>query len=94
MLKFIQSFCYNLGGDEPYQSKHLNYVDGFAGMGKYTEGIGIEDFVNNSNFWLSKNEHELENTDGSPLIALKCAKLFRQEDRKPYTLNSLLKIVE
>lgn len=81
MLRFIQSFCFNLGGDKPYQSKHLNYVDGFAGMGKYTEGIGIDDFVNNSNFWLSKNEHELENTDGSPLIALKCAKLFRQEDR-------------
>jgi three-Cys-motif partner protein len=81
MLRYIQSFCYNLGGDKSYQSKHLNYVDGFAGIGKYTEGIGIEDFVNNSKFWSNKYEHEFENTDGSPLIALKCAKLFKQENR-------------
>ena len=81
MLRYIQSFCYNLGGNKPYQSEHLNYVDGFAGIGKYTEGIGIEDFVNNSKFWSNKYEHEFENTDGSPLIALKCAKLFRQENR-------------
>jgi three-Cys-motif partner protein len=81
MLRYIQSFCYNLGGNKPYQSEHLNYVDGFAGIGKYTEGIGIEDFVNNSKFWSNKYEHEFENTDGSPLIALKCAKLFRQEKR-------------
>jgi len=80
MLRYIQCFCYNLGGEKAYQSEHLNYVDGFAGIGKYTEGIGIEDFVNNSNFW-SKYKHEFENTDGSPLIALKCAKLFRQENR-------------
>jgi three-Cys-motif partner protein len=81
MLRYIQSYCYNLGGNKPYQSESLNYVDGFAGIGKYTEGIGIEDFVNNSNFWSSKYEHDFENTDGSPLIALKCAKLFRQEKR-------------
>jgi len=81
MLRYIQSYCYNLGGDKPYQSEHLNYVDGFAGIGKYTEGIGIEDFVNNSKFWSSKYEHDFENTDGSPLIALKCAKLFREEKR-------------
>lgn len=81
MLRYIQSFCYNLGGNKPYQSEHLNYVDGFAGKGKYTEGIGIEDFVNNSKFWSNKYKHEFENTDGSPLIALKCAKLFKQENR-------------
>jgi hypothetical protein len=39
MLKYIQSFCYNLGGDNIYQSKILNYVDGFAGEGKYEQGI-------------------------------------------------------
>lgn len=80
MLRYIQSYCYNLGGNENYQSEHLNYVDGFAGIGKYTEGRGIEDFVNNSKFW-SKYKHEFDNTDGSPLIALKCAKLFKQEKR-------------
>jgi len=81
MLRYIQSYCYNLGGNKSYQSESLNYVDGFAGIGKYTEGIGIEDFVNNSKFWSSKYEHDFENTDGSPLIALKCAKLFREEKR-------------
>ena len=81
MLRYIQSYCYNLGGNKAYQSESLNYVDGFAGIGKYTEGIGIEDFVKNSKFWSSKYEHDFENTDGSPLIALKCAKLFREEKR-------------
>lgn len=81
MLRYIQSHCYNLGGNKPYQSEYINYVDCFAGSGKYATGIGIEDFVNNSKFWASKYQHEFENTDGSPLIALKCAKLFYQEKR-------------
>lgn len=80
LLKYLQAFCYNLGGNEKYQSEHINYVDAFAGPGKYKEGIGIEDFVNNSNFW-TKYQHNFENTDGSPLIALKCANLFGQEKR-------------
>ncbi len=81
LLKYIQAHCYNLGGDEPYQSRYINYVDGFAGTGRYEKGIGIEDFVNNSNFWAKKYNHDFQNTDGSPLLALKCAKLFRQEGR-------------
>ena len=81
LLRYIQAHCYNLGGRKSYQSRYINYVDGFAGTGKYGEGIGIEDFVDNSNFWASKYKHEFENTDGSPLIALKCAKLFFQEGR-------------
>ena len=40
-----------------------------------------EDFVNNSKFWAKKYNHNFEDTDGSPLLALKCAKLFGQEDR-------------
>jgi hypothetical protein len=59
LLRYIQSYCYNLGGNGNYQSEHLNYVDGFAGIGKYTEGRGIEDFVNNSKFW-SKYKHEFD----------------------------------
>jgi hypothetical protein len=39
MLRYIQSFCYNLGGDSEYQSKTLNYVDGFAGEGRYEQGM-------------------------------------------------------
>lgn len=74
MLRYIQAFCYSLN------SHTINYVDGFAGTGKYGSGIGIEDFVNNSKFWL-KYKHELSDIDGSPLIAIKCAKLFRQEKR-------------
>lgn len=81
LLRYIQSYCYNLGGNKAYQSDQINYVDCFAGSGKYEEGIGIEDFVNNSKFWASKYQHEFKNTDGSPLIALKCAKLFNQERR-------------
>lgn len=81
ILKYIQAHCYNLGGNKFYQSQYINYVDGFAGKGKYEEGIGIEDFVNNSNFWANKYKHDFENTDGSPLIALKCARLFRDEKR-------------
>ena len=81
LLRYIQSYCYNLGGDKGYQSKYINYVDGFAGTGKYGEGIGIEDFVNNSHFWASKYKHKFDNTDGSPLIALKCAQIFSQEER-------------
>jgi three-Cys-motif partner protein len=80
MLKYIQSFCYNLGGDQPYQSKYLNYVDGFAGTGKYDQGIGIENFVGNSNF-LKKYSNDFSDTDGSPIIALKWAKIFSQENR-------------
>lgn len=80
LLKYIQAFSYNLGGDQNFQSKHLNFVDGFAGTGRYGEGIGIEDFVNNSKFW-SKYRNNFENTDGSPLIALKCARLFLGEGR-------------
>ena len=81
LLRYLQAHCYNLGGDKSYQSRYINYVDGFAGTGKYQEGIGIEDFVNDSKFWANKYNHEFENTDGSPLIALKCAKLFSQEGR-------------
>lgn len=81
LLRYLQSHCYNLGGDKPYQSRYINYVDGFAGTGKYGEGIGIEDFVKDSKFWANKYNHGFENTDGSPLIALKCAKLFNQEGR-------------
>jgi three-Cys-motif partner protein len=80
MLKYIQSFCYNLGGKQPYQSKILNYIDGFAGKGKYDEGIGIKEFIDNSNFW-KKHKNFFSDTDGSPLIALKCANLFQEEDR-------------
>ncbi len=81
LLRYIQAHCYNLGGSKSYQSRYINYVDGFAGTGKYGEGIGIEDFVKDSKFWANKYKHEFENTDGSPLIALKCARLFHQEER-------------
>ncbi len=81
MLRYIQAHCYNLGGDKSYQSKYINYGDGFAGTGRYDEGIGLEDFVNSSNFWAKKYPQEFENTDGSPLIALKCAKIFSREER-------------
>ncbi len=80
MLRYIQSFCYNLGGNQPYQSLTLNYVDGFAGTGKYDKGIGIKDFVDNSPFWKKYNS-DFSDTDGSPLIALKCAKIFSLEER-------------
>lgn len=77
LLRYIQAYCYNLGGSHQY----VNYVDGFAGTGQYTEGIGIEDFIENSRFWASKYKSEFLDTDGSPLIALKCSKLFSQENR-------------
>ncbi|MHC5756994.1 three-Cys-motif partner protein TcmP [Nostoc sp.] len=80
MLKYIQAHCYNLGGSKPYQSMHINYVDGFAGAGKYDEGIGIENFVDESKFW-QRYKTEFLDTDGSPLIALKCAKIFSFEER-------------
>ena len=80
MLKYIQSFCYNLGGDNIYQSKILNYVDGFAGEGKYEQGIGIKNFIENSKFW-NKHKDLFLDTDGSPLIALKCASIFQEENR-------------
>lgn len=80
MLRYIQSFCYNLGGNKPYQSLTLNYVDGFAGTGKYDEGIGIKNFVDKSQFWQKYNS-DFSDTDGSPLIALKCAKIFSLEER-------------
>ena len=80
LLKYIQAHCYNLGGDQAFQSKHINYVDGFAGVGKYDEGIGIEDFVDNSNFW-KRYKSDFLDTDGSPLISLKCAKIFKLENR-------------
>lgn len=80
MLRYIQAFCYNLGGKEVYQSMYLNYVDGFAGAGKYSLGIGIENFVNSSKF-LKKYSNEFSDTDGSPIIALKWAKIFSQENR-------------
>lgn len=81
LLRYIQAHCYNLGGNKSYQSKYINYVDGFAGTGRYNEGIGIEDFVNSSNFWVKKYPNKFANTDGSPLIALKCAQIFSQEKR-------------
>lgn len=37
--------------------------------------------MKDSKFWANKYNHQFENTDGSPLIALKCAKLFNQEKR-------------
>ncbi|MGK7945418.1 MAG: three-Cys-motif partner protein TcmP [Microcystaceae cyanobacterium] len=80
MLKYIQSFCYNLGGNKGYQSSVLNYVDGFAGEGKYDEGIGIRDFIDGSEFW-QRYESSFSDTDGSPLIALKCSQIFAQENR-------------
>lgn len=80
MLKYIQAYCYNLGGSKSYQSMYINYVDGFAGAGKYDEGIGIENFVDQSKFW-QRYKTEFLDTDGSPLIALKCAKIFSFEER-------------
>jgi three-Cys-motif partner protein len=80
MLRYIQAFCYNLGGSKPFQSKYLNYVDGFAGEGKYDEGIGIENFVDKSDFWNRYKTNFLD-TDGSPLIALRLAKIFGDEQR-------------
>lgn len=80
MLRYIQSFCYTLGGSKKFQSPILNYVDGFAGEGVYKEGIGIQDFVSNSDFW-KKHKSLFQNTDGSPLIALKCAQIFQEERR-------------
>ncbi|MHC5775828.1 three-Cys-motif partner protein TcmP [Nostoc sp.] len=80
MLKYIQAHCYNLGGRKSYQSMYINYVDGFAGAGKYDEGIGIENFVDQSKFW-QRYKTEFLDTDGSPLIALKCAKIFSFEER-------------
>ena len=80
LLKYIQAHCYSLGGGKKYQSEYINYVDGFAGIGKYDEGIGIEDFINNSNFW-KKYKSDFLDTDGSPLIALKCARIFKSEGR-------------
>jgi three-Cys-motif partner protein len=80
MLRYIQAFCYNLGGSKPFQSKYLNYVDGFAGKGKYDAGIGIEDFIDKSDFW-NRYKTDFLDTDGSPLIALKLAKIFELEER-------------
>jgi len=80
ILRYIQSCCYNLGGDKNFQSPCINYVDGFAGEGKYDEGFGIEDFVGESNFW-KRYDVEMLDTDGSPLIALKCARAFLEEGR-------------
>lgn len=80
ILRYIQAHCYNLGGSKKFQSRHINYVDGFAGEGKYDEGFGIEDFVNSSDFW-NRYNIDLLNTDGSPLIALKCARAFSEEGR-------------
>lgn len=98
MLRYLQSHCYNLGGDKTFQSMHINYVDGWAGDGKYDEGFGIEDFTKESKLW-KRYDIDLLDTDGSPLIALKCAKVFQQEDRvnlrcffaeaNPKTNNSL-----
>ncbi|PSN19444.1 hypothetical protein C7271_07250 [filamentous cyanobacterium CCP5] len=79
LLKFLQSFCYVLGGGK-YPSKNLNYVDGFAGKGKYEKGIGITNFTDQSSFWKRYNANFCD-TDGSPLIALKCAKIFKEEGR-------------
>ncbi|MBD2693840.1 hypothetical protein [Anabaena catenula] len=80
MLRYIQAFCYNLGGSKPFQSKYLNYVDGFGGKGKYYEGIGIEDFIGKSDFW-NRYKTDFLDTDGSPLIALKLVKIFEFEER-------------
>ncbi|MBD2566924.1 three-Cys-motif partner protein TcmP [Anabaena lutea] len=80
MLRYIQTFCYTLGGSQGFQSKYLNYVDGFAGEGKYDEGIGIENFVDKSEFW-KRYKTDFLDTDGSPLIALKLAKIFELEER-------------
>lgn len=73
MLKFIQGFAYKFG-------RTINYVDGFAGDGRYDEGFGLEDFIKESKFW-NKHGDFFKDTDGSPLIALKCAKIFKDENR-------------
>lgn len=80
VLRYLQSFCFNLGGTGKGKSKYLNYVDGFAGAGQYDEGIGIEDYINSSNFWKRYGSVFLD-TDGSPLIALKMARIFEEESR-------------
>ncbi|MEA5579303.1 three-Cys-motif partner protein TcmP [Anabaena sp. UHCC 0451] len=80
MLRYIQAFCYNLGGSQGFQSNYLNYVDGFAGEGKYDEGIGIENFIGKSDFW-NRYKTDFLDSDGSPLIALKLAKIFELEKR-------------
>ena len=80
ILRYIQAQCYNLGGSKSYQSRHMNYIDAFAGEGKYDEGFGIEDFLGTSNFW-QKYDVDILDTDGSPLIALKLAKAFKEEGR-------------
>ncbi len=80
ILKYLQAHCYNLGGNKNFQSEHINYVDGFAGEGSYDEGLGMEDFIRKSSFWNRYNINVFD-TDGSPLIALKCARIFREEDR-------------
>lgn len=54
MLKYIQAFCYNLQSQS--QVLNLNYVDGFAGEGKYNSGVGIKDFVETSSFWKKHQE--------------------------------------
>jgi three-Cys-motif partner protein len=76
LLRYLQAFCYVLGS----VSQRLNYVDGFSGEGKYEEGIGLESFVDKSPFWKSYN-HKFSDTDGSPLIALRCSNIFHDEDR-------------
>lgn len=79
LLKYLQSFCYVLSGGK-YPSQTLNYVDGFAGKGKYEDGMGLTSFTDASNFWKRYNAN-FSDTDGSPLIALKCAKIFKDENR-------------
>lgn len=79
LLKYLQSFCYVLSGGE-YPSEVLNYVDGFAGKGKYEDGMGLTSFTDSSSFWKRYNT-KFSDADGSPLIALKCAEIFRNENR-------------
>lgn len=80
VLRSLQAFCYNLGGAAPQKHPTLNYVDGFAGAGSYDAGIGIEQFIKGSSFW-KRYSANFSDKDGSPLIALKMAQLFREENR-------------
>ncbi|MEM9906370.1 MAG: three-Cys-motif partner protein TcmP [Cyanobacteria bacterium P01_D01_bin.44] len=80
ILRYIQAYCYTLGGSKVYQSNRINYIDGFAGTGVYDEGIGIEDFTNQSKFW-KRYQINFDDKDGSPIIALKLARAFKEENR-------------
>jgi len=78
ILKYLQASCYNLAS----LSDTINYIDGFAGSGEYEEGTigGIEEFIKKSYFW-KRYEANFSDKDGSPLIALKTARILKSEKR-------------